>query len=160
MNADAWRMVASYYKKCVIRDYGRDCNQRLLYADNYGVHSKYQEDFENVSGHNVRYLIKNCTSKQQPIDHDIGVFIQNFVHKAFWKMEREYTELLRKTGEQPPKMDLPSAQIFMMNTLAKCTEELRKNRERLLHHAWKGSGITIAIDGSEDDDFIFDIMNE
>ena len=153
MNGDSWFEAGGTYKKSIRRIYGRECRQRLLYTDNYGTHHKDQKRWEETVGHRLRFFIKNATSKMQPIDSEFGRYCQTYIQREYTKLERGYTEQLRRTGQEPPKMDLPAARLWYMGVLADLAKELTENRESLVVHSWKCNGLTLPLDGSRDEEW-------
>ena len=94
-------------------------------------------------------MIKNATSKHQPVDQDVDVFCQEFVKKRFYMMERDFNNKLRN-GIKIQKKGLSDMRLWLMNVLNKLFTELRSNRVTLIKHAWKYTGLLLKIDGSED----------
>ena len=138
-----------YYKKRI--KVLRFCMNRLCYADNYEVHHKYADRFEKASRSKLRWLIRNATSKQQPVDQELGTYCQEYVKKQFFHLERIYNQDIRN-GLNPPRRGLSDMRIWCMMQMHKLLNELRKNRKQLIIHSWKKSGLLLALDGSEDDE--------
>ena len=85
----------------------------------------------------------------QPVDQEIGVFIQNYVKKRFAAMEREYNNTIRK-GKHWEKNGLPQMRLWFMYILRDCLLEMRLNRTKLIKHSWKTSGLLLSLDGRDD----------
>ena len=147
MNEAAWYVMAVYYKKrCNLLRLG---NGRLCYADNSGVHEAYKSKFEKKSQNVVRFWIKNTTSKSQPVDQEIGVYIQNYIKREFYYIERAYNQSILN-GDNPPQRGLGEMRLWVMYKLRDIYYEFKRNRTALVRHSWKTCGLTLALDGSED----------
>ena len=125
-------------------------SRRVLYTDSYGVHDAYSDEFEDLSRSDLRFLIKNATSKQQPVDQELGVFCQNFIKKRFYLVERDYNDQIRK-GLNPPQRGLAEMRLWFMNVLKDLYYELKNNRQRLIRHSWQNTGLGLSFDGLEDE---------
>ena len=144
MDHDAWLALARYYKYVT-----RKSDHRISYVDNYGVHTKYEEQFDGITGYTSRYWIKNASSKQQPVDQHIGKNIQDRIKRAYYLMERKYSDKIAK-GENAAKKNLSDMRIWVMWEFHHALKHLQKNGRDLIIASWRNSGLFLPIDGSQD----------
>ena len=143
-DAYAWLQCAKYYKRRTKRS-----GHRICYVDNYGVHVKHQPEFDTITKYSTRYLIKNSTSKMQPVDQHCGKYIQDTIKRDFYLLSRDYTNKIKR-GKNPKQKKLGDMRIWLMWELHKCLVDMNKNRVHLVQASWTNTGLFLPVDGSKD----------
>eukprot|EP01083_Nonionella_stella_P272209 922895_1 len=133
--------------------FGRNPQANLiLYSDNCSSHSTDEQILKEARHWRVheRWLLKNCTHLQQPVDQHCGHWMQKFIQTKYWHFgEQLLDEVDCEERKEDDKVGAKEKRGLIVKWASEAMDESRK-LDKMFKNAWVNFGLYLPIDGSKD----------
>jgi DDE superfamily endonuclease len=142
-NSHTWHQWA---QNCAI---GETCHQ-YLYLDNLKTHFT-RHAIECFKQKNIiaRHLLPRCTHLQQPIDQNIGHFIQQNVKKQYFLFKMSY-QSSSESQRNLKKLTVENMRSLVCKWVGQAWEDAVNNHSHMLKSSWSNSGLLLDLSGDDD----------